>query len=154
MGADRSLDHLYPVFRTRVSDILADLNTWCGVHYPGHLAIMVEGFRTSAYQASLFAQGRTTKGSIVTQRNGTTNPSVHQSSLAADIVPQASNGNIIWEPPQEFWDYLGHLARAEGLEYGGDWKGGFVDIDHIQWKETDKPVFASAHVWQMSQGLR
>lgn len=153
MAADRDVHHLFPEFATKVQDILGDMNSWCKVHFPGHTAIMIEGFRTAAYQEQLYAQGRTAKGAIVTQRNGTTNPSVHQSSLAADIVPQASDGSIVWEPPQPFWDYLGHLARAASLEYGGDWTG-FKDIDHIQWVESDIATFKLARTWQAQNGLR
>lgn len=100
----------------------------------------------------LYAQGRTKPGKIVTQRNGTTNPSNHQSSLAADFAMKSKHGPIVWND-DAFWDYLGHCARAAGLTWGGDWKSP-VDKPHIEWPESDSLTYQRAANWKRAQGLK
>ena len=54
---------------------------------------VTDGFRTVAQQDKLYAQGRTTKGSIVTKaRGGFSN---HNFGLAVDVVP-FENGKLNW----------------------------------------------------------
>lgn len=152
MPADRNLAHLAPGFREKVEAIIKELDRWCSIHRPGTHALMIEGFRTSAYQQELYAKGRTKPGEIVTYRNGTTNPSNHQSSLAADIVIATRlHGTINWGD-LEFFAYLGHVARANGLVHGGDWKR--PDLPHIEWPESDKATYKKAREWQKVNGLR
>lgn len=152
MQPDRSLDHLYPAFASKVRDILDEATTWCEVHYPGHTAALAEGYRSTQRQQELFAQGRTAPGQVVTEKNGTTNPSNHQSCLAADIVPQ-SNLGLEWPPDDHpFWAYLQHLAHTEGLTSGSDWHS-FVDRPHVEWPESDTATYQDAKDWKMAQGL-
>lgn len=151
MGADRDLNHLYPAFREKVVAVLADLKAYADKHMPGYAWIVVEGFRTAEYQHSLYEKGRTKPGSIVTNRDGVKKRSNHQSSLAVDIVP-ARGSSVDWEADAEHWSYLGHVARAHDLEWGGDWKK-FVDKPHVEWPESDKPTYAAARKWQKENGL-
>lgn len=108
---DNKLEHLYPDFSSKIKTILEDLNHWCSVHMKGYTATMVEGFRSQARQEELYAQGRTKPGNIVTKKNGTTNPSNHQSCLAADIA-FLHNGKLTWNVEREAWEYLQHLAHV------------------------------------------
>ena len=52
----------------------------------GIYLIITEGFRTKAYQDSLYAKGRTKPGKIVTNANGSAYSSQHQWGIAFDIA--------------------------------------------------------------------
>lgn len=127
------------------------MDHWCAVHMPGYTSALAEGFRTTARQQELFAQGRTAPGAIVTQKNGTTNPSNHQSCLAADIA-FARGGKLTWDVEREAWEYLQHLAHAENLTIGSDWIT-FTDKPHIEWPTTDTHKYEEARKWKVSQGF-
>ena len=146
MPSDRNLAHLYPPFRAKVEAILADMAAYAAVHMVGYKWIMVEGFRTAKYQHELFL-----KKPPVTHRDGYKRRSNHQSSLAVDIAPQYGHG-IDWKCKPEHWEYLGHVARSRGLEWGGDWER-FRDFPHLEWPESDKAAYAAARKWQKEQGL-
>jgi len=109
--ADRSIDHLYPEFRPRVTAILADMDEWCKANWPGHKSTISESYRTQARQDWLYAQGRTRPGDIVTW----TLHSSHSSGLAADIVGDAGNGPT-WNCPDTFWEALTRSAHAHGMQ--------------------------------------
>ena len=153
MQPDRDPNHLYPAFADKVKAVLADVSDWCRVHYTGYTAEIAEGYRSVKRQQELYAQGRTSKGAIVTQRDGVKAPSNHQSALAADICPRHHAYGLTWPSDDHpFWVYLGHAARAQGLKWGGDWHS-FKDMPHIEWMETDTATYAAAKAWKKSQGL-
>lgn len=155
MPADRDPEHLHPDFRVKVQKILTELQKYADEHMPGHTWILVEGYRTPQYQNELYQKGRTIKpiGAryIVTYRDGFNHRSNHQSSLAADLVPKKGHV-VVWDAPQEHWAYLGHLARLEGLRWGGDWKK-LKDLPHIEWPEDDTAMYDTARAWQEQQHL-
>lgn len=151
MPSNRDLNALYPEFRAKVLLVLEDLRVYAAKNMTGYEWRVVEGFRTAAYQKSLYAQGRTRKGPIVTMRDGYKSKSNHQSSLAVDIVPFHGH-DFDWDGKKEWWDYLGHCARAHGLEWGGDWKS-FKDTPHVEWPESDKSTYQKAREWQKANGL-
>ena len=152
MPSDRDLAHLYPEFREKVLLLLEDMRLYAAKHMVGYEWRIVEGFRTAKYQKSLYAQGRTRKGPVVTNADGYNNESKHQSSLAVDVVPFHGH-DFDWDGKREWWQYLGHVARKHGLEWGGDWKS-FVDKPHVQWPAGDKATYAKAREWQKQAGLR
>ncbi len=152
MPSDRDLTHLYPEFREKVLSLLDDMAHYAAKHMIGYEWRVVEGFRTAKYQKSLYAQGRTRKGPVVTNADGYKNESKHQSSLAVDVVPFHGH-DFDWTGKREWWQYLGHVARKHGLEWGGDWRS-FVDKPHVQWPADDKATYTKAREWQKSQGLR
>lgn len=152
MKADRNPAHLFPAFAEKVERIVIELDRWCEKHWPGHGAMLAEGYRSEARQRELYAQGRTAPGEIVTEKNGTTNKSKHQSTLAADIVGKTAKGDPTWECPPGFWSYLQHLAHVEGLISGRDWRG-FVDLPHVEWPGQDVKTFAAAKAWKKTAGL-
>lgn len=148
--ADRNLDHLYPEFRVKVQAILDGLSAYAAKNMKGYKWIVVEGFRTAKYQHSLWEKGRTKPGPIVTLRDGFTKRSTHQSSMAVDIAPK--HGFLIdWNVPKAHWEYLGHLAREQGLDWGGDWRS--PDKPHVEWNEDDVPMYRKAREWQKANGL-
>lgn len=83
---------------------------------------VVQGVRTVAEQAQLYAQGRTAPGRIVTMKNGVTNRSNHQPH--ADGFGHAVDCAFIG--PQPFderwpWEQYGEALEALGLRWGGRW---------------------------------
>ena len=91
---------------------------------------VVSTLRTNAQQAALYAQGRTTAGSIVT--HAPAGRSFHNYGLAIDLCPLDQNGNINWSAPREQWNAMGEAGQKEGFQWGGDWTG-FVDLPHLQY---------------------
>ncbi|PUZ22571.1 hypothetical protein DCM91_15000 [Chitinophaga costaii] len=86
---------------------------------------VTDGFRTVEQQDKLYAQGRTTKGNIVTKaRGGFSN---HNFGLAVDVVPY-ENGNLNWNT--KYYPLIGLIGEGRGLEWGHRWK-----------KIDDKPHF-------------
>ena len=83
--------------------------------------MVVEGLRTKQRQQQLYAQGRTSKGPIVTW----TLNSKHIDGLAVDLAPVV-NGNIDWNDSKKF-DAIAKamfMAAAEAkvlLRWGADW---------------------------------
>ena len=90
--------------------------------------------RTFAEQDGLYAQGRTTKGSIVTNAKG--GLSYHNYGLALDIV-LIDGKNASWDVKKDFdsdgkadWIEVVNIFKQYGWTWGGDWK--FVDAPHFE----------------------
>lgn len=150
-AVNKSLSALYPAMKQKAEAIAADMTVWIAKHRPGCKFAITETFRSRERQMSLYAQGRTTPGQIVTQKNGTTNPSNHQTALAFDAAKVLPSGALDWND-EEFWQYYGHCVRAHGLTWGGDWKSP-VDKPHAEWPTTDKTTYQKASVWKKTAGL-
>ena len=92
---------------------------------------LTQGYRSIAYQNSLYAQGRTCEGDVVTKAKG--GESYHNFGLAFDVFvgdwsPKTDrNGN-----GKSDWNEVGELGESIGLEWGGKWEG-FVDLPHFQY---------------------
>lgn len=97
--------------------------------------------RTFAEQDALYAQGRTKKGSKVTNAKG--GQSYHNYGLAIDIallVDKDGDGSFetaSWDTKTDFdgdkkadWQEIVAIFKRYGYEWGGDWK--FVDAPHFQ----------------------
>lgn len=145
MPSNRRLDCLYPAFREKVEVIQKELDDYCKKHYKGHRFKIIEGYRTAAYQKSLWDKGRSKPGAIVTHADGYKKKSNHQYGLAVDFWP--FYGFIMSKSiPEKHWEYLGHLARKHGLVWGGDWKS-FPDRPHIEWNRRDTGTYRKALEW-------
>ncbi len=88
-----------------------------------------ETFRTVAEQDALYAQGRTKPGSIVTNARGTSYSSFHQWGTAFDIY--RADGQGAYNESSKFFERVGAIGTAIGLEWGGNWKS-IVDKPHFQ----------------------
>ena len=99
-----------------------------------------ECLRTVAEQDALYAKGRTTAGSIVTNCKGSTYSSMHQWGVAADfylIMDVDGDGRTAddaFNNSTKLFEIVGKIAETIGLEWGGSWKG-FKDLPHIQLKD-------------------
>ena len=90
--------------------------------------------RTFAEQEAIYAQGRTTKGPIVSMARAGLSP--HNYGLAIDIV-LIDNKKAVWDTKKDFdgdgkadWMEVVTIFKQYGWEWGGDWK--FVDPPHFQ----------------------
>ena len=91
----------------------------------GHPVRIAEGYRSPERQNELYAQGRTTKGNIVT--NAKAGESLHQYGVAVDFVFRKEGYNA----SDELWDTLGVIGKSQGFEWGNDWLS-FKDKPHFQ----------------------
>lgn len=92
---------------------------------------VVIGVRTAEQQATLYAQGRTTPGRIVTYKDGYIHKSNHQP--AQDGLGRAVDCAFIGGDPfaaKHPWDAYGAAVEAAGLIWGGRWK--LVDRPHAE----------------------
>lgn len=87
---------------------------------------LISGTRTYEEQDELFAQGRTKKGSIVT--NARAGYSLHNFGIAADIGLFAGGAYIA---ESSYYDALGAIGEKLGLEWGGHWSS-ILDKPHYQ----------------------
>lgn len=89
--------------------------------YPGKF-IVVEGLRTKARQAELFAQGRTKPGKVVTW----TLNSKHIEGLAVDLCPVKADGSLDWNNIPAFERMGAAVLQAAkelgvAVRWGADW---------------------------------
>jgi len=110
---------LLPLIERRAADIIIEMRK------RGHEVRLVEGFRSLERQTELYNQGRTTPGAIVT--NAKAGESSHNYGVAVDFVFRKEGYNA----SSSLWELLGKVGRAQGFEWGGDWKG-FVDKPHFE----------------------
>lgn len=108
---------LEPKTRSAVEAIIADAAA------KGIRLMVFETYRSQERQAQLFSQGASQLRTV----------GVHHYGLACDIVKNV-NGKPSWEGD---FGFLGPLARAHGLVWGGDWgrpdlPHSFRDTDHVQ----------------------
>lgn len=118
----RSLEDLQPTVRKKAEQLLE-------LAQKENIELLITSTRrTEAEQNSLYAQGRTTPGAIVT--NARYPYSLHNHGVAFDIVP-VENGQAIWNN-NDLWNRVGALGKSIGLEWGGDWTL-FPDKPHFQY---------------------
>lgn len=90
---------------------------------------ITECFRSVAEQDTLYAQGRTTKGNIVTNAKGSSYSSMHQWGVAFDIC--RNDGKGAYNDSDGFFTKVGKIGQSIGLEWGGNWKS-IQDTPHFQ----------------------
>lgn len=86
-----------------------------------------ECYRTVAEQDALYAQGRTTPGSIVTNGKGSAYQSQHQWGIAFDFFKNIKGAEYT---DYSFFEKVAKLAKGIGLGWGGDWVS-FKDRPHL-----------------------
>ncbi len=106
-----------------------------------YLAI-TEGYRTAAYQDSLYAKGRTSPGVIVTNARGSDMSSQHQWGVAFDIGISATTLSEFYNEAKI--RRVAKIAKSSkvGLAWGGDWTSP-VDTPHFylkKWGDTPKEL--------------
>lgn len=111
---------LQPLVRRQANLVVAEMDLF------GHPVRIVEGYRSNQRQDELYAQGRTVPGPIVTNARG--GESFHNHGVAVDFVFR----NEGYRASYQLWQTLGAVIEKHGFEWGGNWKGGFVDMPHAE----------------------
>lgn len=93
----------------------------------GWVFFITDGFRSFEEQTKLYAQGRTTPGSIVT--NARAGQSAHNYGLAVDMAFQ-KNGVLSYD--KSLYDAVYPIARKLGFALGADWTS-FPDKPHFEY---------------------
>ncbi|WP_313511652.1 M15 family metallopeptidase [Sphingobacterium sp.] len=125
------IEKLHPILRNQVREAYLDINM--GLPKGVRLRIS-QGLRTISEQNALYAQGRTTKGKIVTQSVG--GRSWHNYGLAWDIVllyDKDNNGTLetaSWDE-NKYWMQVVNAFKAKGYSWGGDFRS-FKDSPHFE----------------------
>lgn len=101
----------------------------------GILLRVTQTRRTYAEQAVLYAQGRTTPGSIVT--HAPAGYSYHNFGLAFDVCQQ---GPVPYPVDSEFWERIGDTGESLGLVWGGRWK--HPDRPHLEYHAPGETLVA------------
>lgn len=120
MGRDITMCH------PRLQKLAAQLAKECKKQ--GLIIKIGECFRTVAEQDALYAQGRTTSGSIVTNAKGSSYSSQHQWGIAFDFF--RNDGKGAYNESGDFFGRVGAIGKQLGLGWGGDWKS-IVDKPHL-----------------------
>lgn len=126
----RDITALHPRLQVK----LAQLREECGKQ--GISILYSECLRTIAEQDALYAQGRTTPGSIVTNAKGSTYSSQHQWGIAADfyldmdIDGDGDRKDDAFNNSTGLFERVGQIAKSIGLAWGGDWTS-FKDRPHV-----------------------
>jgi peptidoglycan L-alanyl-D-glutamate endopeptidase CwlK len=126
MVNSRSLDELLPTVKRKVESFLMSAKN------EGIDLLVTSTYRDAESQNSLYAQGRTKPGRIVT--NAKAGQSWHNWRCAVDVVP-IRNGKPVWGttgPDLELWMRVGELGEEAGLEWAGRWKR-FREFPHFQY---------------------
>lgn len=125
------IEKLHPAIRNKVKDTYLNTN----MKLPNGIRLRIsQGLRTVAEQDALYAQGRTTKGKIVTQAKGGT--SWHNWGLAVDIVilyDLDGNGSFetaSWDENKHWMMVVSEFKKA-GFAWGGDFRT-FKDSPHFE----------------------
>lgn len=121
--SSRSLADLLPEFRALVEPALAD----CAA--AGIDVLVTCTLRSNDEQATLFAQGRTAPGPIVT--NARPGQSAHNFGLGLDVVPIV-NGKPDWSGTTPVWQEIANIFRARGCQWLGEPDSPFREQAHFQ----------------------
>lgn len=119
---------LHPTLIKKAQQVIAAM---AALDFP---MVPVQGLRTTEYQQSLYAQGRTAPGHIVTNADGVKSKSNHQAQ--ADGFGHAVDIAFVVNGAPSFdiklpWSCYGTCAKAVGLNWGGDFTG-LADLDHLE----------------------
>ena len=121
------LDGIHPTLRNELATIFSEM------YRLGYRLFVVQGVRTVEEQAKLYAQGRTSPGKVVTNKDGVKFRSNHQPH--ADGFGHAVDVAFLGaHPPFDDawpWETLGQHAEARNLRWGGRWAHPH-DAPHIE----------------------
>lgn len=109
MSVDMSLLH------PKLQKLAEELFTAC--ERKGLRIKYTQGYRSKAEQDALYAQGRTRPGNIVTKAKG--GYSMHNWGVAIDFC--RNDGKAAFDDSDGFFEKIGQIGKALGLEWGGDW---------------------------------
>jgi peptidoglycan LD-endopeptidase CwlK len=123
--SESRLENVMPILADKIrqlADVLA------GDEEPIKLVVSA-GMRTWVEQNSLYAQGRTHEGKIVTNAQG--GESWHNFGCAVDCEPEVKDGSIDWDADHPQWQRMEEAGEELGLTSGATWVR-LVDAPHFQ----------------------
>lgn len=120
---NKKIEKLHPKIRCSVKNFINEVEKTIGIKLR-----VIQGFRTYAEQDALYAQGRTTGGSKVTNAKG--GQSNHNFGLAIDVA-EIKNGKIDWNEQEKVLPKIAPIGKKWGFEWGGDWKS-LKDKPHFE----------------------
>ena len=127
----RNVSQLHPTLQKKVVELLKECKK------QGIKIKIGECLRTVAEQDALYAKGRKTSGSIVTNAKGSSFSSMHQWGVAfdffldMDIDKDGKKSDDIYNNTTGLFNKVGTIGKKLGLEWGGDWKS-IKDLPHFQ----------------------
>ncbi|MBN8235958.1 M15 family metallopeptidase [Halobacillus kuroshimensis] len=102
----------------------------------GIAVVITDGHRSVGEQDTLYEQGRSEDGRIVTYAEG--GESYHNYGLAIDFAIETKDGRVVWDMNydgndngQSDWMEVVETAKDLGFTWGGDWEN-FKDYPHLQ----------------------
>lgn len=110
--------------------------------------LVTQTVRDAEYQASLYAQGRTKPGSIVTNQK---TPSFHsdKAGLAFDIAKNVKGHEY---DDAAFFRKCGEIGKKVGFSWGGDWLS-LQDKPHFQWDAGGKYTAAMVRAGKLPPAM-
>lgn len=120
---NRDPQNLCPWFADRLSSALAECQAL------GFRVALFEGFRSPERQEALYAQGRTSRGKIIT--NARPGQSWHQYGLAADIAYLTPAGQWTWDGD---FIRLSPIFIGQGLNWFGPGDAGHYECPASSFK--------------------
>ena len=128
----RDLKELSPAARKRAQAFFAMCAADPYLKTQGITVIATSTYRDFEAQGAIYAQGRSTKGKIVTKAQA--GDSWHNWRCAFDVLPLRC-GKPVWGTTgmdAEVWRRLGDIGEACGLEWAGRWRT-FREFAHFQY---------------------
>lgn len=119
----RDINQCHPELQKKAAEFVSKAKA------SGYTIKITECFRSVAEQDALYAQGRTTAGSIITNAKGSSYSSMHQWGVAFDIC--RNDGQGAYNNDDDFFYNVGAIGQSIGLEWGGSWTS-FQDLPHYQ----------------------
>lgn len=107
--------------------------------------LVTQTVRDDEYQATLYAQGRTAPGEIIT--NGKT-VTFHR-GLAFDICKNVKGHEY---DDAAFFQRCGELGKRVGFSWGGDWRS-FPDRPHFQWDDGGRHTGAMIRAGRLPRSM-
>ncbi|CAM4161371.1 M15 family metallopeptidase [Paenibacillus alkaliterrae] len=129
-AANPPITELHPIVFAKQNELIAETGKL------GISILITDGFRSNEEQDEIYARGRTSEGSVVTQVQG--GDSYHNYGLAIDFALRTKKGEVVWdmkydgnENGQADWMEVVAVAKQLGFTWGGDWNN-FPDYPHLQ----------------------
>ena len=138
----RDIDKLRP-------DVAANCRVFLDLCKAEGLPVLVtQTVRDAEYQASLYAQGRTKPGSIVTNQK---TPSFHsdKAGLAFDIAKNVKGHEY---DDAVFFRKCGEIGKKVGFSWGGDWTS-LPDKPHFHWDSGGKYTAAMVRAGKLPPAM-
>lgn len=131
------------------ADVAANCRVFLDLCKAAGLPVLVtQTVRDAEYQASLYAQGRTKPGSIVTNQK---TPSFHsdKAGLAFDIAKNVKGHEY---DDAVFFRKCGEIGKNVGFSWGGDWTS-LPDKPHFQWDAGGKYTAAMVRAGKLPPAM-